>query len=150
MPEQYRFQPEPDRIRWRVHFRKTPDVVYEYLTSPEKRKLYWAESAEEQDGIIHFRFLKEVENHARILEKGPGRFFKLEYFGTLVSFELSTCDGGGCDMTVECEQFEKNERWEFVAGWVSWLLTMKAAVDFGVDLRNHDPERTWFDGFADN
>jgi hypothetical protein len=29
-------------------------------------------------------------------------------------------------------------------------MAMKAAVDFGVDLRNHDPERTWFDGFANN
>jgi hypothetical protein len=36
------------------------------------------------------------------------------------------------------------------AGWVSVLLALKAAVDFGVDLRNHDPERTWSTGFVDN
>jgi hypothetical protein len=27
---------------------------------------------------------------------------------------------------------------------------LKAAVDFGVDLRNHDPARTWETGFVDN
>ena len=36
------------------------------------------------------------------------------------------------------------------AGWVSVLLTLKAAADFGVDLRNHDPTRTWDQDFADN
>jgi hypothetical protein len=42
------------------------------------------------------------------------------------------------------------ERSELAAGWVSWLLAMKAAVDFSVDLRNHDPDRTWQYGYADN
>lgn len=35
-----------------------------------------------------------------------------------------------------------------IPGWVSLLMSMKAAVDFGVDLRNHDPERAWEQGFA--
>jgi hypothetical protein len=42
------------------------------------------------------------------------------------------------------------DRAEVVAGWVSGLLALKAAVDFGVDLRNHDPQRTWDAGFAEN
>ena len=41
-------------------------------------------------------------------------------------------------------------RSEVTAGWVSVLLAMKAAVDYGVDLRNHDETRTWSSGFADN
>ena len=36
------------------------------------------------------------------------------------------------------------------AGWVSVLMAMKAALDYGVDLRNHDIERTWMKGYADN
>jgi len=36
------------------------------------------------------------------------------------------------------------------AGRVSVLLALKAAVDHGVDLRNHDRERTWVQGYADN
>jgi len=37
-----------------------------------------------------------------------------------------------------------------LAGWVSVLMALKAAVDHGVDLRNHDPQRTWDQGYADN
>jgi hypothetical protein len=29
-------------------------------------------------------------------------------------------------------------------------MAMKAAVDHGVDLRNHDPSRSWVTGYADN
>ena len=144
------FQPDPNRIVWRVHFRSPPDVVYDYLASADKRKLYWAESADEHDGVIHYQFLNGVESRGQILEQEPGRVFKVEYFGSVVVFELSSCEPEGCDMTVACERFEADERWEWVAGWVSWLLTMKAAVDYGIDLRNHDPDRTWSNGFADN
>lgn len=52
----------------------------------------------------------------------------LEYFGTIVEFSLQ----------------------DEVAGWVSVLMAMKAAVDHGVDLRTHDESRTWGDGYADN
>lgn len=48
------------------------------------------------------------------------------------------------------ENVPDETRAEFTAGWVSLLLTMKAAIDHGVDLRNHDPERTWVQGYADN
>lgn len=36
------------------------------------------------------------------------------------------------------------------AGWVSVLMAMKAAVDHGVDPRNHDEERPWVRGYADS
>jgi hypothetical protein len=29
-------------------------------------------------------------------------------------------------------------------------MALKAAADFGVDLRSHDPARTWDQGFVDN
>lgn len=28
-------------------------------------------------------------------------------------------------------------------------MALKAAADFGVDLRNHDPTRTWDQGYVD-
>ena len=36
------------------------------------------------------------------------------------------------------------------AGWVSVLMAMKGAVDFEIDLRNHNPERVWENGYLDN
>ncbi len=29
-------------------------------------------------------------------------------------------------------------------------MAMKAAVDYDVDLRNHDPSQAWGTGYADN
>ena len=37
-----------------------------------------------------------------------------------------------------------------IAGWVSVLMAMKAYVDHGVDLRNHNENRVWSNGYADN
>ena len=42
------------------------------------------------------------------------------------------------------------DRMEVMAGWVSVLLALKAAADFGVDLRNHDARRTGEQGYAEN
>jgi hypothetical protein len=42
------------------------------------------------------------------------------------------------------------DRVEVIAGWVSVLLSLKAALDFGVDLRSDDPQRTWDQGYVEN
>jgi len=42
------------------------------------------------------------------------------------------------------------DRAEIIAGWVSVLLSLKAAGNFGVDLRGHDPERHWDHGYVEN
>ena len=39
---------------------------------------------------------------------------------------------------------------EIHAGWVSVLMNLKAVADFGCDLRNHDPQRTWQQGYLNN
>lgn len=150
MEENSRVQMISNQLSWKLHFKSESTWVYEFLVLPEKRKTYWAESAEEIDGVIHYVFLNGIENHGQILEKIPGQFFRVEYFGMDVSFDLHACEGGGCDMTMICKNVDEDDRCELMAGWVSWLMAMKAAVDFDVDLRNHDSERTWFDGFADN
>jgi hypothetical protein len=36
------------------------------------------------------------------------------------------------------------------AGWVFVLMALKASVNFVVDLRNHDSNRTWDEGYAEN
>jgi hypothetical protein len=53
-------------------------------------------------------------------------------------------------MTLEAGNVDDRFRNEMAAGWVSVLVALKAATDFGVDLRNHDPERTWEQRFVDN
>jgi hypothetical protein len=56
---------------------------------------------------------------------------------------------GGTDLTlteigVPGEEYDQN-----LSGGVSVLLMLKAAVDFGVDLRSHHPDRTWEAKYVD-
>jgi hypothetical protein len=56
---------------------------------------------------------------------------------------------GGTDLTLFEEGAPPAEEKQNHAGWVSVLLLLKAAVDFGIDLRSHDPGRTWDNSFVD-
>src|SRR5579883_2953207 len=67
-----------------------------------------------------------------------------------VIFLLESDGKGGTDLTVVDYRSTDKPRMETLAGWVSLLLTLKAAVDFNVDLRNHDTKRTWDNGYVDN
>jgi uncharacterized protein YndB with AHSA1/START domain len=142
---------EPGRpILWRLHLRSAPDAVFHALSEPGGRARFWARSADEERGVIHFRFANGQRLESRILESLPATRFRLTYFGgSVVTFELSPDGGGGTELTLLEEGAPPAEAEQNRAGWVSVLLQLKAAVDFGVDLRSHDPGRTWDDGFVD-
>lgn len=125
------------------------------LDSPEGRASFWAESAAEQAGpngdrLIHFRFVSGEELQSLVVEHTHPSRFQLSYFGgSSVTFELDADGAGGTDLTLTEVGAPPNEHEQNRAGWVSVLLALKAAVDFGFDLRNHDSERTWYRGYVD-
>jgi len=121
------------------------------LSTAEGRRRFWAESAEELDRVIHFRFPDGTEWQSRIVEQVPPARLAIEYLGgARVVFECSPDGEGGTELRLAETGTPPAERVESLAGWVSVLLALKAAVDHGVDLRNHDPRRTWADGYAEN
>lgn len=144
------FQAEPGTIRWKMHFRSSPKQVFAALTTAEGRAKFWAEFAPEVNGLITFHILNYAPFTGRVWESVPDRSFALEYFGTKVRFTLEDDGHGGTDLTLHATEVNENDRMEMVAGWVSVLMAMKAAVDYGVDLRNHDASRAWESGYADN
>jgi uncharacterized protein YndB with AHSA1/START domain len=144
------FQDEPGTIRWRMHFASPPERVFAALATDAGRARFWAESAVETDGAIEFRILNYAPFSGRILERAAPHRFALEYFGTRTTFTLAADGRGGTDLALLAEEVPEPIRMEMAAGWVSVLVAMKAAVDHGVDLRNHDPERSWVQGYADN
>ena len=73
------FQNDPDIILWKLHLKSSPQAVYQKLPTNEGQVGFWAESADEADGIIHFKFPNQAEWKGSILEKDPLRKFKLEY-----------------------------------------------------------------------
>lgn len=144
------FQSEPGTIRWKVHFRSSPDMVFEALATDAGRARFWAEAAPEVDGVITFYILNYEPFSGRILLRLEPEIFKLEYYGTVVEFSLSGDGQGGTDLSLLATEVDESIRMEMVAGWVSVLMAMKAAVDHNIDLRNHDESRAWGTGFLDN
>jgi uncharacterized protein YndB with AHSA1/START domain len=138
-------------VCWRLHLRSAPEQVWAMLTTNEGRARFWAESAVEANGVIHFRFPNGFQWDARILHAPPTRGFAMEYIGgSVTQFALESDGAGGTELTLT-DSGVPDAEWEAtLAGWVSVLLALKAAADFGVDLRNHDARRTWEQNFVDN
>ncbi len=126
-----------------------PDKVFEALDTDRGRASFWAESAVERDGHIDFAFINGMSYRSRILERTAPSVFSIDYFGAAATFELAADGKGGTDVTLTYESVEEAEWHEVHAGWLNVLFPLKAAVAFGVDLRNHDASRLWDDGYVD-
>ncbi len=139
-----------DEVRLRVHLRSAPQRVYDYLATDAGRGAFWAESAAARDDVIEFRFANGMTHRGRILEADPPRRFAVEYFGgSRARFELTGDGAGGTELELRETGIPPATIDDQRAGWVTVLLNLKAAVDFSVDLRNGDPERTWENGYVD-
>jgi uncharacterized protein YndB with AHSA1/START domain len=136
-------------IRWRMHIPAPPERVFAALDSANGRAAFWAVSAMEADGWIDFRFADGSRWRARILERRPPSVFVVDYFGGPARFELSPDGRGGTDLLLTHDLPDADEWHEVHAGWLNVLFPLKAWVAYGVDLRNHDPERSWSAGYAD-
>ena len=136
-------------IRWRIHLPIPPERVFAALDSDAGRAAFWAESAVERDGAIEFRFINGERCEARIVSRRPPHEWTIDYFGAVARFELTRDDAGGTDLTLTHTGVPAHEWHEVHAGWLNVLLPLKAWLVHGIDLRNHDPSRTWEGGYAD-
>lgn len=136
-------------IRWRMHLPAPPERVFQALDSAEGRASFWAVSAIEYGGEIEFRFSNGFVFRGRVLERRPSQILTIDYFGGAARFELSPDGRGGTDLLLTHNGIGLDEWNEVHAGWLNVLFPLKAWLAFGVDLRNHDPERSWDNGYAD-
>lgn len=136
-------------IRWRMHLSVPPQTVFEALDTGSGRAAFWAESADERDGKIEFCFINGVTCVGKVLERRPPHTFAVDYMGGPAVFELTPDGAGGTDLLLTHEGVADADWNETHAGWLNVLFPLKAWVVHGVDLRNHDPERIWDSGFAD-
>ena len=145
------FQNDPQSIRWRLHLKSPVARVYQALSTDAGRASFWAESAIEHDGVIRFVFPNNLIWDARLLQADPPHVFVLRYFDdSIAAFTLEQDGQGGTDLTLIDSGVPPEDRTEVIAGWVSVLMALKAAVDFGVDLRAHDSQRHWDSGYVEN
>jgi uncharacterized protein YndB with AHSA1/START domain len=137
-------------INWKIHCRSDIDKVFSFFTSDEGRRKFWAESAVQNNDTIHFMFPNGQEYKSLIKEIRPPNEFAIDYFSSDVTFLLQETDDAGTDLQVINSGVKDEEFYEVQAGWISVLLALKAAVDFNIDLRNHDKTKTWDQQYVDN
>ncbi|MBA3884385.1 MAG: SRPBCC domain-containing protein [Acidobacteria bacterium] len=132
-----------------MHIPVPLEEVFAALDSGEGRSSFWAESAVEVDGKIEFQFINGYGCTSTILERQPPRVLSIDYIGGPARFELTADGRGGTDLLLTHEGVRPEEWNEVHAGWLNVLFPLKAWVTHGVDLRNHDPKRSWDQGYAD-
>lgn len=136
-------------IRWKMHIKAPPTAVFDALDSDAGRAAFWAETACEIDGEVEFRFINGIVTRAKVLDRRPPEVLVLEYFGSPARFELRPDGADGTDLTLTHTHVDEAEWHEVHAGWLNVLFPLKAYLEFGIDLRNHDPSRSWDQGYAD-
>lgn len=147
------WEPHPRRgvVRWRIHLRSTPEIVYRFLATDEGRESFWADSAKENGGTIAWAFPNGSTAEAPILERNEPSRFVCEYFdGSVVEFDVESDGREGTELTVTNRNVPDDALEDVTAGWISVLMNLKAVVDNGIDLRNHDSDHVWDRGFVDN
>lgn len=145
------FQQLKDAVTWHLHLQSCPEKVYAMIASGAGRAKFWAEAADEVEGQINWRFPNGYCTSTEIFIQQPPTIFSAGYIGgSRVTFELQPDPEDGTDLTLIDQGIDPAYVHEVAAGWVSVLMALKGAVDFGVDLRNHDPKRTWEHGYLDN
>ena len=132
-----------------MHIPVPPERVYAALDSDEGRASFWAESAVEKEGVIQFHFINGFAHSGRILERKAPRVWEVEYFGGPARFELESGSRGGTDLLLTHRGVPAAQWNEVHAGWLNVLFPLKAWLAHGVDIRNHDPKRSWDQGYAD-
>jgi uncharacterized protein YndB with AHSA1/START domain len=136
-------------IVWRLALAAAPEEVFALLDTDEGRERHWARSSHATPEGFDLEFSGGLQEEVKVIDCRPPHRMTIRYFGSTAALDLSPREGGGCDLQVTCRCDDPNEWMHFYPGWVSWLLVLKAAADFGVDLRNGSPERTWSQRYVD-
>jgi len=121
-----------------MHLRVSPERVYDALDSDAGRSAFRAEAAPKTPEGVAFVFAGGIRHAARIGERVRPSAWSLNQLGGVARFELAD------------EGVDRSEWNEVHAGWLDVLFPMKAWLEHGVDHRNHDPRRTWTQGYADS
>ncbi|OLS22643.1 MAG: hypothetical protein HeimC3_29170 [Candidatus Heimdallarchaeota archaeon LC_3] len=139
------------KIRWKIHLLSSSEKIYRFLNSNEGRSKFWAENSLEKNNKIYFEFPNGYKWVSDIIERIPYKKFKIKYIdNSITTFELIEDENGGTNIELIDENVKMEWKYDVLPGWVSVLLNLKAAVDYGIDLRNHDKSKTWDEGFCDN
>ena len=136
-------------IVWRLCLAVPPERVFAAWLSAQDHERFWCERSEVlPEGGFRQHFIDGTAATCEVVETTAPLLIRLRYFGSRVSIQLEP-RREGTDLTLVALDVEPHDWSDVHAGWLNVLLPFKAWVDFGVDLRNHDPSRTWSQRYAD-
>jgi uncharacterized protein YndB with AHSA1/START domain len=138
-----------DPFVWRLSLASSPEHVFELLDTDEGRERFWAQRSRIAPEGFDLHFPGGLEGRVVVVDREPPARMVIRYFGSEAEFELTPQEDGGSLFQVTCRCDDPAAWLEFYPGWVSWLLVLKAAADFAVDLRNGSPERAWEARYVD-
>ena len=136
-------------IVWRLSLATPRERVFELLDTDEGRERFWGVRSRRVGDGFELEFPGGLKERVEVLERRVPTRLAIRYFGSEAVFDLAEREDGGCLFQVTCRCDDPDEWLQFYPGWVSWLLVFKAAADFGIDLRNGSPERTWEQRYVD-
>ena len=136
-------------IVWRLSLASPRADVFGLLDTDEGRERFWAVRSREREGGFELEFPGGLTSFVEVVEREPPARLAVRYFGSDVELLLAEREDGGCLFEARCRCDDPAAWVEMHPGWVSWLLVLKAAADFGVDLRNGSPERAWPQRYVD-
>ena len=135
-------------VCWRIHCAAPPSRAFLALINPEEQAKYWCErSTHSRAGYVQ-EFIDGTIAECQVVQRRDAELLVIRYFSSLVEFKLEPA-GTGTDLTLTATEIPPEEWLEVYAGWLNVLLPLKAWLDYGVDIRNHDPSRTWRQRFVD-
>lgn len=138
-----------DPIVWKVRLATPPVRVFIALSTARGLSQWLAPTCHLDGETFTLEHPGGERLEARIVGSVAPKRFVLDYLGGTATFELVPTEVDGTELTLSHEGFPENERADNQAGWVSALLALKAALDHGVDLRNHAPGKGWAQGYCD-
>jgi uncharacterized protein YndB with AHSA1/START domain len=134
---------------WKIHLRSNIENVFEILTTDAGREKFWAEKSIKDEHKFTLTFPNGDEEDVMVIFEKDYKF-EFVYFRTIVSITLTEDGKNGTDLVLNCKNIKHDDYVDMASGWVSVLLALKAAVDYNIDIRNHDLTRTWDEGYVDN
>ena len=139
-----------NEIVWRLRLTAPVHCVFALLTTDEGRASFWAERTEQRGDELTFHFPNGEVLASRVYDVRAPERLSVSYFnGSTVTFELRPA-GTGTDLVLRESGLAADAIDENRAGWVSVLMNLKAQADHEVDLRNHDDQCCWDNGYVDN
>ena len=137
------------RIVWRLHLAAPPERVFDAWLSPADHQRFWCERSEILPGRgFRQHFIDGTVECCAVEATKTPTHIRFRYFRSQVDIHLERRPDG-TDLTLIALDVAPHEWRDVHAGWLNVLLPFKAWVDFGVDLRNHDPLRTWAHRYVD-